>query len=96
MQWCRSNGQVICAIALVALVAGAGGCWRLCTRSGEMAYLPSHSGAQWIVDARLPETRVRHGCRRAGMTKQKVFHVKHLRMILIRDDFRRNREIFAP
>jgi 4-amino-4-deoxy-L-arabinose transferase-like glycosyltransferase len=60
MQWCRSNGQVICAIALVALVAGAGGCWRLCTRSGEMAYLPSHSGAQWIVDARLPETRVRH------------------------------------
>lgn len=59
-QWCCSYGQAISAIALAALVAGAGGCWWLCTRSGEMAYLPSHSGAQWIVDARLPEARARH------------------------------------
>ena len=47
--------RMILAVIMVAFLAVLAGVWWSCARRDSTAFLPGHSGADWIVDARLPD-----------------------------------------
>src|ERR1041385_5133585 len=66
MQSSRLGIRMVIAVAAVALaIAG----WWFCERNSSTAFLPSHSGAEWIIDPMPPEAKAR-----TAFPKQAIFN----------------------